>query len=671
MDDTELQSSRSFLQLTFHLTFYDVDAARLVSSLAWLADEVNQDENVALQALANLVLIDFQLAEAITHLSWFRDDITLYESQALRALVVINFRLAETITRLSWFRDDITLYESQALQALMVIDFQLAEAITRLSWFRDDITLYESQALRALVVIDFQLAEAITRLSWFRDDITLYESQALRALDVFSLDHPELAKQLPSSDRFADDITVFELLALRALGEIAHRNPQLALNWGRDAISSKGDLGIHVLSSISRLVQLESDSWNQLSRQPWFVDGLDDEETAFVTVLGLAAEGNQELYHDLLQTHFTLAGSVSLPLAGDVRIWVFQTTPFPPYDDVLQTIDDTVRIAEGFMEVPFPTNEIILLIQNEIYPAHFGYFMSLPRIYTGRVWGVAHETAHYYFAYSIPGPSWLVEGGAEFMAALVNDRTGVESLSDRRSELRAAYDYCVDELRIRNLWHLDYFYGIDGICEYNMGEYFLLNVYETIGPQALAATLQDIAVSLLTSDSNDLPSGFLSDNGWERDIYHALQKHTPAERQDEFHKLYVNLHGGPYAYPDDSFSDDHGDEAAGASEIEVGEEVQGELDYRFDFDYFRFSTQEGQKYRINVNHESLHFASIALYTADDWLIPQNENWISRTSVASGPQILWIAPSSREYYFVVQNIGGETGTYTLTITPVDD
>ena len=39
--------------------------------------------------------------------------------------------------------------------------------------------------------------------------------------------------------------------------------------------------------------------------------------------------------------------------------------------------------------------------------------------------------------------------------------------------------------------------------------------------------------------------------------------------------------------------------------------------------------------------------------------------------ASGPQILWVAPASGDYYIAVQNFGGKTGQYTLAIDAVED
>ena len=85
---------------------------------------------------------------------------------------------------------------------------------------------------------------------------------------------------------------------------------------------------------------------------------------------------------------------------------------------------------------------------------------------------------------------------------------------------------------------MNHFDGEGLSCEYQMGEHFLLNVYETIGQAAMAAALKDLSVTLLKSDAKLLPSGFISDHGWEEEIYYALLKHTAADGQEEFRDLY-------------------------------------------------------------------------------------------------------------------------------------
>ena len=154
------------------------------------------------------------------------------------------------------------------------------------------------------------------------------------------------------------------------------------------------------------------------------------------------------------------------------------------------------------------------------------------------------------------------------------------------------------------------------------------------------------------------------------DIYYAFLTHAPPDREEVFRDLYQRLHGGAVAFPVSEFLDDHGDEASLATVIVAGESIEGVLDYMFDFDFFRFNAEEGRKYRMHVNHALLQTTSVMVF-APDGLTQELWKWKSRWLVTSGPQILWVAPNSGDYYFAVQNFGGETGTYTLTITAVDD
>ena len=127
----------------------------------------------------------------------------------------------------------------------------------------------------------------------------------------------------------------------------------------------------------------------------------------------------------------------------------------------------------------------------------------------------------------------------------------------------------------------------------------------------------------------------------EDEIYYVFLQHNPSERVEEFRDLYRRLHGATAAFPETNFSDDHGDEVETASAIEVGESADGTLDYMFDFDFFRFHAEEGQRYRMNVNHESLRATSVTLY-APDGLTQEFGgfgNCKSRRRVSTGPQIL--------------------------------
>ena len=93
------------------------------------------------------------------------------------------------------------------------------------------------------------------------------------------------------------------------------------------------------------------------------------------------------------------------------------------------------------------------------------------------------------------------------------------------------------------------------------------------------------------------------------------------------------------------------------------------MDYMFDFDFFWFHAEKGQRYRVHVEHETLRSSNVNLYASDRKTLLAR-NWLSRSSTPYGPQIIWTAPSSDRRYIAVQNFGGQTGQYTLTISEVD-
>ena len=353
-------------------------------------------------------------------------------------------------------------------------------------------------------------------------------------------------------------------------------------------------------------------------------------------------------------------------MAGDVNIWIIQKDTFPLGENLLTIIEDTARISEDFMQVPFPTTDIILAVDTEIGGAHWRTHMTLPRNrWNMEVKSVPHETAHYYF-YSHFGPPWFYEGMAQLIESFFNDLIG-ENMADRRNEVSMDMEYCTSDGR-ENIRHSEYImehffrgWGPGG-CTYNMGENFLFNIFYTIGEEAMSDAMRE----LYLSHREYLENRGQGQRATEEAIYRAFLKHTPPDKKEAFLDVYRRLHGGAFAFDKVPFDDDHADEAGLATRIVVGESVGGVLDYMFDYDYFTFQAEEWQKYRITVNHESLGFSSVTLYDPDGLT---RGRWKSRTREATGPQMLWVAPSSDAYYFAVQNFGGKTGTYTLRITPV--
>ena len=287
-----------------------------------------------------------------------------------------------------------------------------------------------------------------------------------------------------------------------------------------------------------------------------------------MVVLKYLVRTNRTLHDDLLQNHFIQTRKGSLPLAGEVNIYVIQNAPFPPDEDVPRLVEETALIIEDFVGVPFPTTDITLyVVDYENTPTddagiHWGNGMwvsrhedlphelwglrtpGLPHEYSGTVQlqTLYHETAHYYFNF---GPHWFHEGMAEFMLDYVQGRgLPAKSLGSMARDGCRHYDEPIE-----NIWHynyiLDHVYDYDGNfynlpweieqCGYSIGEAFLLAVFGTIGEEAMSA-----AVGELYRDSWQPTT--------EEVIYRAFLKHAPEDRKDVFRYVYRRLHGGEYAF---------------------------------------------------------------------------------------------------------------------------
>ena len=581
------------------------------------------------------------------------------------------------MSRLPLVVDDMRSYDLDLLAQfqthVIAHDLELARSIVGYPWSESGMT---EDYLWVLIVTlthmaahDLELARHVTRYTWFIDGLVESELSFLEDFMQASEGVGGLSRLMAAASWLSDGISDKEQKAFEKLAGIATQDLKLAVDMVGYTDPDRGNLGFYVLSSLSRLARRDPDSFQQLAMQDWFADGLEEEEEVLVSILGQAASESVALFDDLLQSYFIEVKRVHLPLAGEVDIWALQNTPFLPGEDLLATMEDTARLTEGFMTVPFPTSDIILLVVDPadkdygVAGQHYGNHMVLVR-FLGEVRYLSHETAHYYAKY---GPGWFKEGGAEFLRSYVNHRTGAQDIRDSLAESSERVRLTCTNEGTENIRHLTYLNRyvyqsppIPGGCIYIMGEHLLLSLFETIGEGAMSSAMQTLYLS--------------GRQQWHRvteeEIFQAFLDHTAPELREAYLDVYRWLHAGAYASPDVEFEDDHGDLPETASYTSVGTPMEGSLDYLFDFDLFRFEAQAGQKYRMFVAHETLRPSSVTLL-APDGQTHEIWNWKSRRQTPTGPEILWAAPASGHYYVAVQNFAGLTGLYTLTITPEAD
>ena len=400
-------------------------------------------------------------------------------------------------------------------------------------WLADGVNALELRTIIGIARVAERnpgFAERLLSYSWLADGITGAEARGLDVLSRWALQVPELAERLLGYSWLADGISQRELNGISELADIARADLVLARQVVGMGILDDPlrDRDLHAITSLRRLI--ETDDLALLTSQPWFADDLNDEETAFLAVAN-RDQHSDTMYRDFLRTHFTRSTTISLPLAGDVDVWVFWHLPFPDSDDTVELIEDAARALEALMGVPFPTTDIILLLGDPDSISFSGYnagnYVAMDRIVgEGIHRGVVyHETAHYYY---MGIHSWFNEGFADLVVTYTMTRVGLRNFAEREKYLEE-YDLpeCV-ELGFRNIQEL-----LDKGGHACLGEFILVSLFNLLGEEATSATLRELY----------LMSGEQS----EEDFYRVFLKHTPPELKDEFRDLYRRLHGGPAA----------------------------------------------------------------------------------------------------------------------------
>ena len=473
---------------------------------------------------------------------------------SIYALAVTDLELASRIVSSPWFTNGLTYAEAQFLMALYTLaseDIETARIVGKFPWFTasslDSRITNGFLSLRGggFIVRNPELAKAAVRY-WFTEVPTVtppvFHLKKLASADV------ELAWRVVNPQWSQDGIGEYEHGAILGFSWLAENDIELARKASNHQVfNSEGFLALNIVRVYQGIAMDEESPLVKLVTQPWFADGLSSREAILLDPLAWSAKYLPKLYTDLVKTHYVQHKLVSLPLAGEVNIWVIQNTPFPDREPsgkaLLTTIENTLRVSERIVQVPFPATDVVLLVvDNTEYDygytqgKHLWTFMIQDRSEHG-VANISHETAHYYFG---PGPQWLSEGGAEFIVAYTRHQTGVELISERLAFIDGfSKEACLKD-GIENLWDLIVARGFrDHNCYYYLGEAFLLNIYEVIGEDVLSSVFRD-----LYWNSAALNSGSQEEVAIK--ILDIFVKHVPGEKLEEFLQLYRQWHGGPF-----------------------------------------------------------------------------------------------------------------------------
>ena len=118
-------------------------------------------------------------------------------------------------------------------------------------------------------------------------------------------------------------------------------------------------------------------------------------------------------------------------------------------------------------------------------------------------------------------------------------------------------------------------------------------------------------------------------------------------------------------------ADDYGNHRAAATAMVVGEAISASMDYDGDVDYFRFTADTDQPYRIDVKSRDLNHWSVNLYDYNGRIL---SGPLNRTTEETWREkrvwFTWKAPGREDHYISVSG-WDRIGAYTLTLVPVTD
>ena len=523
-----------------------------------ITDEQARDI-IAIYGFSEAFISAPSLVELAMASHWYRDYSTNEDAnRTLRELEAIDVNSPELVRALSswpWIFDDHLSPQEKVFIgeiAYLVEDSpDLALQWVQIPWIADGFGVWEQftvSDLGFLFSYDPTSIVAVWDLPWVADGLAPDEGgPAFSLLEIFDEDG-ELGKELLHFQWLQDNVNLAERIALTKLRNLARDNLSLAFHSVRSPFMEapflqRDEYALNALVRISHPGHGLAALLAELNDQPWFSDGIDDEEAALLHAI---AKTSGDLRQALVQSPHMSSTTVALPSSGLVGLSVVRHTPFPPGDSTLSTMEVGVRVIEDFVGEPLPVDDLILLlVEPELWsldasgrltgirfgsgiePDAYARKIMLVRAVesTAPVRTLYHEIGHYY---NLAGPLWVREGAANFLEAYTVAQTGGQGLDERRAHLESS-----GRCKRENLWeHINNYVG--GLCDYELGERFFLAMHDALGPEAVAAAIRDL----------HRKSQFLEPAS-EEGTYHAFLSNVPLGQEEAFMAAYRRYHGGP------------------------------------------------------------------------------------------------------------------------------
>ena len=408
------------------------------------------------------------------------------------------------------------------------------------------------QSIRCIAGADPSLAQRVVDLPWFADGINQDEPVALSKLRIIvflrnsrDVELQAVARHIVQLPWFTDGITEGEQRALRFIAsQVTSGRPAMAEELAQSPWFVSGDAGERpeVITSLWQFETLER--FTLMMAQPWLLDRLTDAEAALIVSLPKGEHVSEEALRQAMSQHYhNLSETISLPEAEVLTLSVTSETPFLPDTRALSKVRTGVEALESFLGAWNRPNVIVVLGNPDEAPPFVGGRNYGTRIVMWRHEGerefdqaLYHELAHFYINSTVV-PLWLSEGAAEFLANYTLQVTGqqgfilpppgvcpVATIHEFNEATANQEDGAVPRIGTAL-----------GNCPYVLGPYFLFEVYDSLGPDAVTASLREL---YRMSRASPYPAT-------EEEIYDVFLSNAPAGKQAEFQDIYRRRHGGP------------------------------------------------------------------------------------------------------------------------------
>ena len=556
-----------------------------MAGYSWVADGIDRLEQGALYSFRGMMEVAGEdnpgLVQKVAGYRWVADGVNWIEWGALGAFRnlleiagVEHSSVVEKMLDYSWVVDNIGHREEtmairdlhRMLEIAVAENSGVVEKLAGYPWVADRSSLEERSAIRAFRrmleapgAAKFGVVEKLVDYSWVADGINRFESGPLGVfadlLEADGIDNSGLLEKMAGYSWVADGIDPIEQRALYGFRDLlraawavnfAFSQDLMTYPWVADGISA------FEASALSRVGSLLEDTDPELAQQPWLADGIDDEELAFLAVLHATKDRSLNQYRDLLDSHHARSKTISLPLAGEVKLVVIRHSRFPAGDDTIRLMEIITRALEELMQVPFPRNPAVMgivepsLRSGEEPQYGVGYSLRDQLVVTARKYNpdfhlaVFHEMSHVYWGGHTGAPPWFTEGAAGFLPDYAREVMGVESIEERRKKLMGDLERECLQKGVGNIQELlellqDGWDPQDArnICTYILGEFFLLETYGLLGHDATLAAMREL---YLWNKATGVPIS-------EMQIYESFLSNAPPEKEAAFRDLYRRIHG--------------------------------------------------------------------------------------------------------------------------------